>query len=78
MPLTRATREQRAEAGVCVTSSAHGPATHGRLCASCRARARLSRLRRLNPEAAVSINVNGDFWAALRDLWYAGKLGMGR
>ena len=78
MPLTRATREQRAEAGVCVYAPSHGPATHGRLCASCRARDTLYRLRRRDPEAAVSTNVNGDFWDALRDLWYAGKLGLGR
>lgn len=78
MPLTAETRAQRVEAGVCVSSPAHGPATSGRLCASCRARDTLYRLRRRDPEAVVSINVNGDFWDALRDLWYAGKLGMGR
>jgi len=78
MPLTPATRLQRSEAGVCVSSPAHGPATHGMLCASCHARAALCRLRRRDPEAAVSMDINGDFWDALRDLWYAGKLGMGR
>jgi hypothetical protein len=78
MPLTKQTREERVAAGVCIYSPSHGSATSGRLCASCRARDRLYRLRRRDSEAAVSINLNGDFWDALRDLWFAGKLGMGR
>jgi hypothetical protein len=29
-------RKRLADAGLCITTGSHGPATHGRLCAACR------------------------------------------
>lgn len=72
-PLKREVVRARVATGLCRNSATHGQATDGQLCASCRERDRLYRLRRRTPEVAPAMNVNGDFWDALSDIFYADR-----
>lgn len=65
-------RLKRIEAGLCVNAGSHGPATRGQRCEACAekdcARSRAEHAKILEGEQAR------DFWAALEDLYHAGRI----
>jgi hypothetical protein len=72
-PVAKAVLRARIAAGICRNSPTHGKATRGQVCEGCAQRRKVYNDRRRQAEAPATA-LSGDFWSALQDLYYAGRL----